>query len=64
VKAHLREIAMINFVLGVPVKTRLPFKAWTLAAVITLFVLISSIHSQPSDHAMYADLIWKLVWPS
>jgi len=55
---------MINFTLGIPVKTRLPFKAWTLAAVITLSVLISSIHSQPSDHAMYADLIWKLVWPS
>ena len=27
-------------------------------------VLISCIHSRPSDHAMYADLIWKLVWPS
>ena len=26
---------MINFALGVRVKTRLPFKAWTMAAIIT-----------------------------
>jgi hypothetical protein len=45
------------------VKTRLPFKAWTLAAIISLFDLISSIHSHPSDHAMYAGTIWKLIWP-
>ena len=57
---------MINFALGVPMKTRLPFKAWTLAAIITLFSLASSIiHSHaPSDHAIYAGMIWKLVWPS
>ena len=66
IKAQLREIAMINFALGVPVKTRLPFKAWTLAAIITLVSLASSIiHSHaPSDHAIYAGMIWKLVWPS
>jgi hypothetical protein len=33
---------MINFV-GVPVKTRLPSKAWTLAAIVTLFSFASSI---------------------
>jgi hypothetical protein len=62
----LREINMINFTLGVPVKTRLPFKAWTLAAIITLFSLASTVvHSHaPSDHAVYAGMIWKLVWPS
>ena len=65
IKAQLREITMINF-LGVQVKTRLPFKAWTLAAIVTLFSLASSIiHSHaPSDHAIYASMIWKLVWPS
>jgi hypothetical protein len=62
-QAQLREIAMINFALGVPVKTRLPFKAWTLAAIITLFSLIIHSHT-PSDHAIYASMIWKLVWPS
>ncbi len=66
IKAQLREIAMINFALGVPVKTRLPFKAWMLAAIVTLFSLASSIiHSHaPSGHAIYAGMIWKLVWPS
>jgi hypothetical protein len=66
IKAQLREIAMIDFALGVPVKTRLPFKAWTLAAIITLFSLASSIiHSHGvTGHAIYAGMIWKLVWHS
>jgi hypothetical protein len=57
---------MIDFALGVPVKTRLPFRAWTLAAIITLFSLASSIsHSHAvTDHAIYAGMIWKLVWHS
>jgi hypothetical protein len=57
---------MIDFALGVPVKTRLPFKAWTLAAIITLFSSASSIiHSHGvTDHAIYAGMIWKLVWHS
>jgi hypothetical protein len=56
---------MINFTLGVPVKTRLPLRAWTLAAVVTLFSLASSIiHHDASDHAIYAGMIWRLVWPS
>jgi hypothetical protein len=48
------------------VKTRLPFKAWTLAAIITLFSLASSIiHSHGvTGHAIYAGMIWKLVWHS
>jgi hypothetical protein len=58
IKAQLREIAMINFAFGVPVKTRLPLKAWTLAAIVTLFSLASSIihYHDASDHAIYAGV--------
>ncbi len=37
-----------------PVKTRIPLAAWAVAAVVTLFVLMSSLlHATvPSDHAM------------
>ena len=57
---------MINFKFDVPFKTRLPLRAWLLAALVTMFSLASSIiHSHaPSDHAIYAGMIWKLVWPS
>jgi hypothetical protein len=57
---------MITFASGVPVKTRLPCKAWMLAAIIALFSLTSSIiHSHAaSGHATYAGMIWKIVWPS
>jgi hypothetical protein len=57
---------MITFASGVPVKTRLPCKAWMLAAIIALFSLTSSIiHSHAaSGHATYAAMIWKIVWPS
>ena len=66
IKAQLREIIMINFTFGVPVKTRLPSKAWMLAAIATLFSLASSLlHSHtPADNALYAGMIWRLVWPS
>lgn len=34
-----------------PVKTRLPLSAWTVAAVIALFALLSSVlHLSPADH--------------
>jgi hypothetical protein len=58
IKAQLREIAMSNFAFGVPVKTRLPIKVWSLAAIVTLFSLASSIiHSHDaSDHAIYAGV--------
>jgi hypothetical protein len=49
---------MINFAFGIPVKTRLPLKAWTLAAIVSLFSLASSIihsHHAP-DHAIYAGV--------
>ena len=45
--------------LGVPVKSRLPLKAWAVAAVVTLFSLASSaMHRQlvPS-YSIYAALI-------
>jgi hypothetical protein len=65
-KAQLREIIMINFTFSVPVKTRLPSRAWMLAAIATLFSLASSLlHSHTSaDNALYAGMIWRLVWPS
>jgi hypothetical protein len=47
---------MNNLTFGIPVKTRLPRKAWMLATVVTLFSLASSIgqmHSTPR-HAIYA----------
>jgi len=34
---------MINFTFGVPVETRLPLRAWVLAALVTMFSLASSI---------------------
>jgi hypothetical protein len=66
IKAQLREIIMINFTFSVPVKTRLPSRAWMLAAIATLFSLASSLlHSHtPADNALYAGMIWRLVWPS
>jgi hypothetical protein len=66
IKAQLREIIMINFTFGVPVKTRLPLRAWMLAAIATLFSLASSLlHSPtPADNPLYAGMIWRLVWPS
>ena len=54
---QLREIAMNNLTFGIPVKSRLPRKAWLLAGVVTLFSLGSSIghlHSTP-HHAIYAE---------
>ena len=66
IKAQLREIIMINFTFGVPVKTRLPLRAWMLAAIAILFSLASSLlHSPtPVDNPLYAGMIWRLVWPS
>jgi hypothetical protein len=66
IKAQLREIIMINFTFGVPVKTRLPLRAWMLAAIAILFSLASSLlHSPtPADNPLYAGMIWRLVWPS
>jgi hypothetical protein len=66
IKAQLREIIMINFTFSVPVKTRLPSRAWMLAAIATVFSFASSLlHSHtPADNALYAGMIWRLVWPS
>ena len=66
IKAQLREIIMINFTFSVPVKTRLPSRAWMLAAIATVFSLASSLlHSHtPADNALYAGMIWRLEWPS
>ena len=47
---------MNDLTVGIPVKTRLPCKAWMLAIVVTLFSLAFSIgqmHSTPR-HAIYA----------
>jgi hypothetical protein len=55
---RLREIAMSNFAFGVPVKTRLPLKVWALAAIVSLFSLVSSMthsHTTP-EHALYAGV--------
>jgi len=56
IRHRLREIAMSNFAFGVPVKTRLPLKVWTMAAIVTLFSLLSSMmnfHAAPNI-ALYA----------
>ena len=57
---------MINFTFSIPVKTRLPSGAWMLAAIATLFSLVSSLlhPPTPADNALYAAMIWRLVWPS
>jgi hypothetical protein len=58
IRHRLREIAMSNFAFGVPVKTRLPLKVWALAAIVTLFSLVSSMmhfHATP-EHALYAGV--------
>jgi len=57
---------MINFTFSVPVKTRLPSRAWMLAAIATLFSLASSLlySHTPADNTLYAGMIWRLVWPS
>ena len=57
---------MINFIFRVPVKTRLSSRAWMLAAIATVFFLASSLlHSHtPAANALYAGMIWRLVWPS
>jgi hypothetical protein len=49
---------MINFTFGVPVKTRLPPRAWVLAALVTMFSLASSIiHSHDAQlHPIYAGV--------
>ena len=37
----------------IPVRTRLPFAAWAIAAVVTLASLISSlVHDDPSRHGI------------
>jgi hypothetical protein len=58
IRHRLREIAMSNFAFGVPVKTRLPLKVWTVAAIVTLFSLLSSMmnfHAAPNI-ALYAGV--------
>ena len=49
---------MINFTFGVPVKTRLPPRAWVLAALVTMFSLASSIMDSHDAqlHAIYAGV--------
>ncbi len=42
---------MPNIVESLPVKTRLPIEAWALAALVTLFSLVSSISHLASHHA-------------
>ena len=56
---------MIKVTCGVPVKTRLPLTAWILAALVTLFSMVSSLVPSPSPHmwetrteANQASLSW------
>jgi hypothetical protein len=51
-----REISMTKLD-GVPVKTRLPVSAWALAALVTLFSLLSSlIATGGTDHVYQASM--------
>jgi hypothetical protein len=46
---------MLNIPPTIPVRTRLPLAAWAVAAVVTLFSLMSSLLQQapaPFSHAM------------
>ncbi len=53
-KANLREISMIK--LAIPVKTRLPIRAWLLAGAVTVFSLASSLMHPNPHHALYAGV--------
>ena len=53
-KANLREISMIK--LAIPVKTRLPIRAWLLAGAVTVFSLASSLMHPSLHHALYAGV--------
>jgi hypothetical protein len=43
IRAHRGRIAMLKIVGTLPVKTRLPFAAWALAGLVTLFSLVNSL---------------------
>ena len=48
---------MLKIPNSIPVKTRLPLSAWAVAAVLTLFsVLSSALHLSPADHQAGANL--------
>jgi hypothetical protein len=35
----------------IPIKTRLPIEAWTVAAIVTLFSLLSSVSHMPAPNS-------------
>ncbi len=40
----------------IPIKTRLPIEAWTVAAIVTLFSLLSSVTHIPTPDAAAASM--------
>jgi hypothetical protein len=42
--------------LAIPVKTRLPMKAWLLAGAVTVFSLASSLMHPNPHHTLYAGV--------
>ncbi len=46
---------------GVPVKTRLPVRAWALAALVTLFSLLSSLTAAGGAGQVYQANMTQLV---
>jgi hypothetical protein len=46
---------------GVPVKTRLPVSAWTLAALVTLFSLLSSLSAAGGAGEVYQASMMQLL---
>ena len=52
-----REIEMLKIPNSIPVKTRLPLSAWAVAALLTLFSVMSSLlHLSPVDHPANAQV--------
>jgi hypothetical protein len=54
-----RESIMSKLTLGIPLKTRLPVKAWMLFAIVALFSLASSALHLPTapSHSIYAAIV-------
>jgi len=46
---------------GVPVKTRLPVSAWVLAAIVTLFSLLSSLSGAGGPREVYQASMTQLL---
>jgi hypothetical protein len=52
-----REFEMLKIPNSIPVKTRLPLSAWAVAALLTVFSVVSSmLHLSPVNHEASAQV--------